>query len=66
MLPVPSRSGMHVACLPAARYVPRDWYHLCVCVCQFCRSHDPPVIKICDFGFAKTWSEEANMFTQIG
>lgn len=26
----------------------------------------PPVIKICDFGFAKTWSEEANMFTQIG
>lgn len=27
---------------------------------------NPPVIKICDFGFAKTWSEEANMFTQIG
>jgi serine/threonine-protein kinase SRK2 len=27
---------------------------------------DPPIIKICDFGFAKTWSEEANMFTQIG
>jgi serine/threonine-protein kinase SRK2 len=26
----------------------------------------PPVIKICDFGFAKTWSEEANMYTQIG
>ena len=26
----------------------------------------PPIIKICDFGFAKTWSEEANMFTQIG
>lgn len=24
------------------------------------------MIKICDFGFAKTWSEEANMFTQIG
>lgn len=30
------------------------------------RSGEPPVIKICDFGFAKTWSEEANMFTQIG
>lgn len=29
-------------------------------------SHEPPVLKICDFGFAKTWSEEANMFTQIG
>ncbi|KAI3434633.1 hypothetical protein D9Q98_002700 [Chlorella vulgaris] len=29
-------------------------------------SGDPPIIKICDFGFAKTWSEEANMFTQIG
>jgi len=29
-------------------------------------SSDPPIIKICDFGFAKTWSEEANMFTQIG
>ncbi len=27
---------------------------------------DPPALKICDFGFAKTWSEEANMFTQIG
>lgn len=27
---------------------------------------DPPVVKICDFGFAKSWSEEANMFTQIG
>src|SRR6185312_15025773 len=27
---------------------------------------NPPIIKICDFGFAKTWSEEANMFTQIG
>lgn len=26
----------------------------------------PPVIKICDFGFAKTWSEEANMHTLIG
>jgi serine/threonine-protein kinase SRK2 len=26
----------------------------------------PPAIKICDFGFAKTWSEEANMYTQIG
>lgn len=29
-------------------------------------SSNPPKIKICDFGFAKTWSEEANMFTQIG
>ncbi len=29
-------------------------------------SSHPPLIKICDFGFAKTWSEEANMFTQIG
>lgn len=27
---------------------------------------DPPIIKICDFGFAKTWSEDANMLTQIG
>mmetsp|Transcript_20348 Transcript_20348/g.56393 ORF Transcript_20348/g.56393 Transcript_20348/m.56393 type:complete len:457 (-) Transcript_20348:375-1745(-) len=30
---------------------------------------DPPYIKICDFGFAKSWgenAEEANMFTQIG
>ena len=27
---------------------------------------NPPIIKICDFGFAKTWSEEANMYTQIG
>ena len=26
----------------------------------------PPVIKICDFGFAKAWSEEANMYTLIG
>lgn len=29
-------------------------------------SSHPPIIKICDFGFAKTWNEEANMFTQIG
>lgn len=29
-------------------------------------SSNPPIIKICDFGFAKTWNEEANMFTQIG
>jgi serine/threonine-protein kinase SRK2 len=30
---------------------------------------DPPYIKICDFGFAKSWgedNEEANLFTQIG
>jgi len=27
---------------------------------------DPPFVKICDFGFAKTWSEDANMLTQIG
>lgn len=27
---------------------------------------DPPVLKICDFGFAKTWSEDANMYTHIG
>lgn len=26
----------------------------------------PPRIKVCDFGFAKNWDEEANMFTQIG
>ena len=30
---------------------------------------DPPYIKICDFGFAKSWgddNETANLFTQIG
>ena len=27
---------------------------------------NPPIIKICDFGFAKQWSEDANMLTQIG
>ncbi len=27
--------------------------------------HDPPRIKLCDFGFAKNWSEEAHMFTQV-
>lgn len=29
---------------------------------------DPPYIKICDFGFAKSWGndEEGNLFTQIG
>jgi len=26
----------------------------------------PPRIKVCDFGFAKNWDREANMFTQIG
>ena len=26
----------------------------------------PPIIKLCDFGFAKTWTEDANMFTHIG
>ena len=29
-------------------------------------SSNPPIIKICDFGFAKQWSEDANMLTQIG
>lgn len=27
---------------------------------------DPPMLKLCDFGFAKTWTEDANMFTHIG
>jgi len=27
---------------------------------------DPPVLKLCDFGFAKTWTEDANMYTHIG
>mmetsp|Transcript_4620 Transcript_4620/g.7936 ORF Transcript_4620/g.7936 Transcript_4620/m.7936 type:complete len:437 (+) Transcript_4620:190-1500(+) len=26
----------------------------------------PPRIKLCDFGFAKDWDEQSNMFTQIG
>jgi hypothetical protein len=26
----------------------------------------PPNIKICDFGFAKTWETSSNMFTHIG
>lgn len=26
----------------------------------------PPVIKVCDFGFAKDWTESANMYTHIG
>ncbi len=25
----------------------------------------PPRIKVCDFGFAKNWDSEANMFTQV-
>ena len=29
-------------------------------------SSDPPRLKLCDFGFAKTWTEDANMFTHIG
>ncbi|GAX84005.1 hypothetical protein CEUSTIGMA_g11430.t1 [Chlamydomonas eustigma] len=28
--------------------------------------HKPPRIKVCDFGFAKNWDEEENMYTQIG
>lgn len=27
---------------------------------------EPPMLKLCDFGFAKTWTEGANMFTHIG
>eukprot|EP00803_Ostreobium_quekettii_P006140 evm.model.scf_58.12 EVM.evm.TU.scf_58.12 scf_58:110984-115751(+) len=27
---------------------------------------DPPIIKICDFGFAKHYEDNSNMFTQIG
>ena len=27
---------------------------------------NPPVIKLCDFGFAKTWTDDANMYTHIG
>ena len=28
----------------------------------------PPMLKLCDFGFAKTWEsyEDANMYTHIG
>jgi hypothetical protein len=28
----------------------------------------PPMLKLCDFGFAKTWesNEDANMYTHIG
>ncbi|KAK9809119.1 hypothetical protein WJX72_009585 [[Myrmecia] bisecta] len=29
-------------------------------------SSNPPVIKLCDFGFAKTWTADANMYTHIG
>jgi len=29
-------------------------------------SDSPPVLKLCDFGFAKTWTEDANMYTHIG
>ena len=31
-------------------------------------SSTPPMLKLCDFGFAKTWeeNEEANMYTHIG
>ena len=28
---------------------------------------NPPLLKLCDFGFAKTWdAEDANMYTHIG
>lgn len=27
---------------------------------------NPPTIKLCDFGFAKTWTDDANMYTHIG
>lgn len=29
-------------------------------------ANKPPRIKLCDFGFAKNWEDESNMFTQIG
>ena len=31
-------------------------------------AREPPTLKLCDFGFAKTWArgEDANMFTHIG
>ncbi|KAJ9519027.1 hypothetical protein QJQ45_026294 [Haematococcus lacustris] len=29
-------------------------------------SSKPPRIKLCDFGFAKNWEGQSNMFTQIG
>ena len=31
-------------------------------------AEEPPTLKLCDFGFAKTWArgEDANMFTHIG
>ena len=28
--------------------------------------HYPPTIKICDFGFAKGWTADSNMYTHIG
>lgn len=28
--------------------------------------HDPPRIKLCDFGFAKWWDEKPNMHTITG
>ena len=48
-------------------HAPRSSACLCACLpAALSARSDPPIIKICDFGFAKTWSEEANMFTQIG
>lgn len=26
----------------------------------------PPIIKLCDFGFAKGWTGDSNMYTHIG
>ena len=28
--------------------------------------HRPPMIKLCDFGFAKHWGPDSNMYTHIG
>lgn len=27
---------------------------------------DPPIVKLCDFGFAKDWEKVADMHTHIG
>ncbi len=27
---------------------------------------NPAVIKLCDFGFAKKWTDDVNMYTHIG
>jgi len=26
---------------------------------------NPPSIKLCDFGFARSWEDQSNMYTQV-